>query len=155
MKRFIEFLEELEQEDSKRVFCDNNGVKNTNIPKKEKQNPVFTGKKTSVNEEGEGGGAAPAIGGDVAPSVPSGPSGAPGPILTPGSSPVVPCVINCTAPVGGGSSHRPNGHRPPPPPPWRHPYRHLVFVPGIGTVKKLGKRKSKKNGSRRKPKNPY
>lgn len=136
MKRFIEFLEELENEDQ----------------------------GTVLNEEGAGaagGGApSPSVGGDVAPSVPHTDSGAPGGILAPGSDSVVPAVINGNAPAHGCHGHHHHGHRPPPPPPWRRFYGRVYFVSGLGTVRKIKKRKSKKskkskNNSKRKPKNPY
>ena len=146
MKRFTEFLEELENETGpidERVF-DGGQVK----PEAHaKSKPVFA---KDVNEN---------VGGMTAPSVPSAPNGAPGAILTPGSAPVMPTVINGNAPSHCCHCHHGPHHRPPPPPPPFRRYLGLVAPFGRAiVVKKKKSKKSKKrskNGSTRKPKNPY
>ncbi len=146
MKRFEDFLKEFENENQaidERVF--DGGRANPESHSKSK--PVFA---NGVNED---------VGGMTAPSVPTGPGGAPSGILAPGSDAVMPTVINGNAPSHCCHCHHGPGHRPPPPPP---PFRrYLGFVSPFGRVivsrKKKSKKskKSKKNSSKRKPKNPY
>ena len=148
MKDFIDFLNEEDPVDE-HVFPNRIGSETRNRTK-----PIFS---KPVHEE---------VGGMTAPAVPAAPNGAPGPIMTPGSEPVMPTVINGNAPSHcGHCHHRPHHgphHRlpPPPPPPFR---RYLGLVAPFGRVivakkkktKKSKKRRGSKNNSTRKPKNPY